>query len=152
MALKIDITDDKGVKTRYHKIKSFEYQGESLNVKLTSYVNQATRDAEKLAKEMNVQAREYDERTDELRAELDSVSKQLTPDGKGEPEVVARAIELSNEVNERVSNPSRPTYQSETDKYYTETAVELEYFEPLSIDAIYTKIAEKSQYSGAEKI
>lgn len=152
MALKLDITDDKGVKTRYHKIKSLEYDGEELKIRLVSYVNQAVRDAEKLAKETTKQAFEYDKRTEEIRKELDTLSSQLTPDGKGEPEVVARAVELSNEVNERVTNPDRPQYQEATEKSYNETEIKMEYFEPLTLEAIYDKLATGDKYANAEKI
>lgn len=152
MALKLDITDEKGVKTRYHKIKSFEYDGKELTVKLTSYVNQAVRDAEKNEKETFENAVEYDKRTDELRKELDTLSKQLTPEGKGEPEIVAKAVELSNEVNERVTNPDRPQYLELKDKSYNETEIKMEYFEPLTLEAIYDKLSTGDKYANAEKI
>lgn len=152
MALKIDITDEKGVKTRYHKIKSFTYDGDLLKITLASYVNQGTRDAEKSAVDGNSLARQYDTTTEELRAELDSLSAQLQPSGEGEPDVIAKIQELSQQVNDRVLNPDRPNYATVTDKYYDTYDVDLHYFEPLSLEAIYAKLSLEGRYSGAETI
>jgi len=152
MALRIDITDDKGVTTQYHKIKSFEYDGKELTVKLASYVTKAMRDAEKAVIDTNNLALQYDENVETLRTELDTLSSQLTPEGKGEPEVVARAIELTDEVNTLVLNTERPIYAPETDKYYTETEIKIEYFEPLTLEAIYDKIATDERYATTKKI
>ena len=152
MALKIDITDEKGVKTRYHKIKKFEYKDGVLLVKMSSYVNQATRDAEKEAVEINRQALQYDRTTDELRDELDQLGSQITPNGEGDEDIINRVKELSNEVNERVTNPNRPQYVDLVDKAYGETDVELPYFEPLTFDGIYAKLSTGGRYTGAESV
>lgn len=152
MALKIDITDEKGVKVRYHKIKSFKYADGNLKITLASYVNQATRDAEKIASDSNVLAEQYDATTDQIRAELDSYSAQLTPNGEGDPEVIAKIQELSQQVNDRVANPDRPTYTQVADKYYDTYDTELPYFEPLSLENIYAKLSVEGRYAGAESI
>lgn len=152
MALKIDITDEKGVKTRYHKIKSFEYKDGYLKVTITSYVNQTTRDAERSAIEENKQAEIYDNNVEQLRAELDHLSAQLSPNGEGDADVITRVKELSQQVNDLVSNPDRPTYQPPTDKYYSEQEVNLPYFEPLTLDGIYQVLASEGRYGGAESI
>ena len=152
MALRIDITDDKGVTTQYHKIKSFEYDGKELTVKLASYVTKAMRDAEKAVIDQNKLALEYDTNIETLRTELDSLSSQLTPEGKGEPEVVARAVELTEEVNSLVLTTERPVYQDELEKYCAETEIKIEYFEPLTLEGIYDKIATDERYATAQKI
>lgn len=152
MALKIDITDDKGVKTRYHRIKSFRYSPDELIVTLASYVNQSTRDAEKEAIDGNRLAEQYDATTEELRNELDNLSSQLSPNGEGDPEVIARIKELSTEVNERVTNTNRPQYSQVVDKSYDTYDVNLPYFEPLTLDGIYAKLAVEGRYTGAESI
>lgn len=153
MALKIEITDEKGVKTRYHKIRGFIYNGDVLTVRLISYVNQTIRDAEKDKTENNAQAIAYDKNLDAKRRELDELSKQVSPSGEGEDDVIARIKELSAEVNDLASNPNRPQYQSLFNNFYDEVELDIAYFEPLSLEAIYKKLAqETNRYKGAESI
>ena len=152
MALKIDITDGKGVKTRYHKIKSFTYEDGVVTVTMTSYVNQTTRDAEKKAKESAAAAEKYDQDTEALRRELDQLSAQLQPNGEGDPEVAARIKELSGQVNERVSNPNRPQYLPPVENEYDEQEVKLAWFEPMTMDALYQALTTLERYAGAEAI
>lgn len=152
MALKIDITDDKGVKTRYHKIKSFTYEDGKITVKLASYVNQSTRDAEKNAVDGNALASQFDATTEQIRNELDQLSSQLSPNGEGDKDVIARIKELSEEVNTRVADPNRPRYTQVVDRFYDEAEVELAYFEPLTLEGIYAKLSTEGRYTGAESI
>lgn len=152
MALKVDITDDKGVKTRYHRIEAFTYRDGKLKVSVRGYVNQTTRDAEKLAVESNQQALQYDMDTEDMRNQLDNLSAQLQPNGEGDPEVIAQIQELSAQVNERVSNQARPLYSQVVDKYYDESEVELDWFEPLTMESLYAALAQTERYLGAESI
>ena len=47
MALKIDTTDSKGVKTNYHRIVGINIVSESVSISVASYVSKEYRDAEK---------------------------------------------------------------------------------------------------------
>lgn len=152
MALKIDITDEKGVKTRYHKIKTFTFNGTNLTVQLSSYVNQAVRDAEKQAVDNNKLAEQYDNDTNDLRAELDRLSAQIQSTDDPDPAVVDRAKELSDTLASRATAQDRPVYATVTDRHYSEITVEVDYFEPLTIDGIYAKLATEGRYAGAESI
>lgn len=152
MALKIELTDEKGVKVRYLKIHEYKGNSEKITVTLRSYVNQATRDAESQAVEQNRLASEYDANLDKLRSELDSLSSQLQPNGEGDEEVRARIAELTKEVNSLTLDADRPSYVEEQDRYYSEQEVELDYFEPISLSALYKAISELPEYAGAEQV
>lgn len=149
MALKIDITDEKGVKASYHKIRGFDYKDGVLTVVLRSYVNEATRDSEKQILDGNIAFHAYNQATEDMKAELDTKSAQLA---NGDESVRERVIELSNEVNERVFSATQPQWQDPRDRYYTQSDVVLPYVEPLSVASLYTQLASDGKYSGAESI
>jgi len=46
MAIQKDLTDDKGVKTRYHKIAEFVCTADTITILIRRYVNQTLRKAE----------------------------------------------------------------------------------------------------------
>lgn len=146
MALALDITDNKGVKTRYHAIRSFEYKDGRLSVKLYSYVNQATRDSEKIASSQNAQAQAYEDNLQALRSELDSLI------GKTDEESVARVSELSEQINTLTLDPERPNFVEVVDTHYAEDEVKLDYFEPITTEALYNKISASGRYSGATSV
>jgi hypothetical protein len=152
MALQVDITDEKGVKTRYHKIRSILFDTDNIVVTMRSYVNQATRDAEKKAVEGNALATKYDNEINDLRAQLDELSAQLQPNGEGDPAVIEQIKELSQQLNDKVSAPDRPQYYQIIDKYYNESTIELPIIDPVTLDALYVKLASVGQYNGAVSV
>lgn len=151
MALKLDITDAKGVKTRYHKIKSFEVREGKVIVTMSSYVNQTMRDYEKNANENNVAYETYRQETEALQNEVDTKSNQLASDQENE-ELRNEVVELSNQLNERLMNPDKPVWVTPEDKYYADEKVELDFFEPITFESIYTKLLEDGKYVGSESV
>lgn len=152
MALKLDITDEKGVKVRYHAIRSFKYTPEkTLEVSLYSYVNQATRDTEKNIVEQNAAAVAYDNNLNQLRAELTKASDEIIAD-ENNADARDRAIKLTDQVNELTLSPDRPYVTEVTDTHYTEDVILLPYIEPLTLDSLYTLLASDGKYKGAESI
>lgn len=150
MALKLDITDEKGVKTRYHAVKSYQLKDSQLEVTVKSWVNLETRDAERLGEANNADAKAYDAETETLRQELDALSAQLA---NGDDSVQDRVVELSNQVNERTLNNERPTYLKVVDRHYTENTTVMDYFEPITLEAIYNRLtAEGAKFYGAETV
>lgn len=149
MALKKEITDNRGVKTRYHSIVSFVCNKKVIVLRVYSYVNQVMRDSEKAVDTQNQKALEYDEATDALRAELDSQSAKLVA---GDESVRKRIVELTDEVNERTLNPDRPQQANYEAKHYSEMEIVIDYFEPITMEGLYDKLAETTQYGGSEKV
>lgn len=152
MALQIDITDIKGVKTRYHRVRSITLAGDTIEIKMRGYVNQATRDAEKNALKNNEASDAYDRETEQIRQQLDALSAQLQPNGEGDPAVIEQIKELSQQVNDRTSNTARPQWTPVVDRYYDETDITLPVFEPLTLDGIYQRLAAAGKYAGASNI
>lgn len=151
MALKLDITDSKGVKTRYHKVKSFEVKDGKVIVTVSGYVNQAMRDYEKNATENNDTVEAYRQETERLQELVDAKSAELA-NNQDNQELHDEVVRLSNDLNARHLNPDKPVFMTPEDKYYTTEQVEINYFEPLSYEGIYGKLLELPKYSGAEKI
>lgn len=149
MALKKDITDSKGVKARYHRIRSFNYEDGKLTIVLVSYVNQTTRDAEKTTLDGNVLATNYDADTEQLRKQLQPLIDAVQ---SGDEDKRDELKELSNQINEREFSQDRPTHSPVVDTAYSIDEVVLDYFEPLSLEGIYTKLTEGERYAGAETI
>lgn len=138
MALKIDITDEKGVKTRYHKITRVEFDSTSVYVTLIGFVNATLRDAEKANQDI---AESYQAYQDELDTLKDQVS--TTPEGVEKDELRTKL------ADKLASAPARPELVKLN---YNERSVTLPYFEPLSISSVYGKLAETGEYAGAENI
>lgn len=137
MALAIDITDEKGVKTRYHAIKGFSCDGEVITAKLRSYVNKETRDAEQHTLENNQRVVEYERGIEERIAKLDALTAQQE-DERDEAEIQR----LAEEINTLKLAEDKPTYQQVIDRYYSEQEVQVPYFEPFTVGALYAKITE----------
>ena len=155
MALKIDITDGRGVKTRYSAIRSFLYERGKLKVTLYGYVNQATRDAEKQLEQAVIDAEAYDLETQRLADELDVLAPKQHDPTLTEQELEALRVEvaeLTKQVNDRKLNPDRPRVEQIPDTHYSEHVIEIDYFEPLSLSGIYDRLVETDRYSGAEKV
>lgn len=144
MALKKDITDEKGVKTRYYRIKGIELEGGKIRVKLHSYVNQTTRDSEKNAIEQNAKAQAYQDSLNAIRAELDSLVGNSDEDD--------RVRELTDQVNAMESNPDRPAFTTIVDTHYGEDEVVIDNVETLSLEAIYEKLIADGKYAGSESV
>lgn len=144
MAIKLDITDDRGVVTNYHTIKSFAYEDGKLSVKLNSYVDESMRDKEKDTKKQNIDAEKYDEKIQKVQKQLD---KHVGVDSD-----VARkkAVELTKKLNDMTLGDDRPKYSKERDLYCATNDIELEYFEPITLEAIYNKLNEQEIFSGSQ--
>lgn len=144
MALKLELTDNKGVKTRYYRIKSMEIEGGKIRVRLFGYVNQATRDAEKVALEKNALADAYDNNLYTLRQELNG--------SLGNEDETERIAELSSQINDLEFATDRPTRSELADTHYSEDDVVVDYFEPLTTEGVYQKVAQTDKYAGAESV
>lgn len=145
MGLALDITDTKGIKTRYHIIKSFEWQDCTLKIKLFSYVNQATRDAEKKAVEQNNRVKAWAEELNKKQAELDALV--------GNPDEAEKIALLADEINKMKLDENRPQPVEEVDRHYTEDEITLDYCgTPITLDLLYQKLAETGKYKGAKSI
>ena len=144
MALKLDITDSKGVKTRYHRICSVEFNASTIIVKLHSYVNQATRDSEKNAVDQNAKVRAYEDKINALRLEFDGLI--------GNEDETERTVELSNQINELELDPARPQYSPVVDTHYSEDEVTLPALENFTLDAVYALLTADGRYKDAEAV
>lgn len=152
MALKIDITDGKGVKTRYHVIRSFKYeQDNGISIEVYGYVNQATRDAEKKAVLQNENARAYDLNLDSIRQQLDEASKTYQLDQEN-IEARDKAVELTENINSLALDPNRPTFVLTPETHYSVETIGIPYFEPITLEGLYSKLATEGKYVGAESI
>lgn len=148
MALIKDITDSKGIKTSYHKIQSFTYEDGKLVVRVASYASKGMREAEQAVEEQIQDYNDYEKETDVTRTELDKlVSKQI----EGKKVDVEEVKRLTGIVNERSFAEERPQLVEPIQTSYDIAEVELEYFEPLTLEAIYTKLSEIERYSGSNK-
>jgi hypothetical protein len=144
MALKLEVTDNKGVKARYHRVRSLEFGGGKIKVTLFGYVNQATRDSEKNALDGNAKARAYEDNLASLRAELNDII--------GNTEQEERVVELTNQINELELATDKPKFTEVVDTHYSEDEVEIDYLEAMTLEGVYTKLAESGKYGGAERI
>lgn len=132
MAIQKDITDIKGVKTRYHILREFQTDTREITAKIRSYTTKATRDAEKAVEANNTKFFAYEEKISQLQAELDKII--------GDETQTEKIAQLSEELNALSLSEKRPVFQDFQETHYAEREVRLDYFEPLSIDAIYDKI------------
>jgi len=144
MALKKDITDSKGVKARYHRIKTIDINVDTLTVRVFSYINQETRDAEKKALDGNAKAFEYDQNIQLLRNELTPLI--------GNPDEDERVKELSEQINELEYAEDRPVYAEVSDTHYDEATVEIDRPEVFTLDTIYAEVVKLGRYAGSESI
>ena len=148
MALQKDITDAKGVKTRYHAIKAFSCDEKEIKITIRSYTTKTTREAEKKAIENNILATNYEKQITDLTTELDNLL------GATEPEKLARIDFLTNEINRLSLAENRPRLVEVEDRFYSEMEIAIPYFEPISVELLYDKICEREGciFSGSVKI
>ena len=148
MALQKDITDSKGVKTRYHAIKNFACDGEKINIKIRSYTTKAVREAEKEAIDNNIATKKYNQKIADLSAELDGLV------GLTDEVSTARIVELTKEINRLSLAKDRPQYTETPERFYSEMEIAMPYFEPISLDLLYDKICQRENciFSGSTKI
>jgi len=149
MALKIDMTDEKGVKTRYHMVRSFTYDKTNIRVSMFSYVNQATRDSEKNIIESNLVAMEYEAELNTVKSQLQELIDKLTA---GDETVREEIAILTDRLNTMTLAEDKPVYKEPIDTHYSEVEITMPYLEPLSLEALYIKLTESGIYAGAELI
>ena len=145
MGLTLDITDARGVKTCYHIIKSFEWEDCKLKIKLFSYVNQDTRNAEKQAIEQNRLVKAWTDELAKMQAELDRLI--------GNEDAVERVAELTDLINQKQLDDNRPQPVEIVERHYSEDEVELEYCgSPITLESLYQKLASEGKYKGAKSM
>lgn len=144
MAIILDITDDRGVVTNYHSIESFRYEDGKLLVSIRSYVGEDMRKKEKKTHQTNLDAKKYDKQVEEVQDELDQYV------GIPDKNAQKRAIELTKKLNELSFNEERPQHTEEQKLFCATNEIELEYFEPLSLEAIYKKLMKENIFSDSK--
>ena len=103
MAIQKDITDNKGVKTRYHKLDKFVACDDSITANIKSYTNASVRDAEKQAINNNKRAIAYDAEIQRRNRLYDSqLHCQQTPASRPLPDLPGNAHNESR-PDERLS-------------------------------------------------
>lgn len=145
MAIAKQITDDRGIIARYHRIHRIEIEGGTIKIKLRTYVNQDLRDAEKNALESNASTQQF---YDELHALQEELDKLVLANSEHDHDETIK--ELSERVNKKSEN--MPVYQVVIDKYAAESDEEIAYFEPLSISGIYEKLLELPKYKDGKMV
>lgn len=139
MALKKDITDEKGVKTRYHKIVKLEVFATYIVVYLLGYVNASLRDAEKVDLERAEAYQLHELNLTKIKEAL--ADSTLSSDERSN---------LLTELNDAIVNT--PPAPDNLQLHYAETSTIIDYFEPLSIPLVYQKLTESGDYEGAEQV
>ena len=161
MAIQIDITDDKGVKTRYHKIQKYTYDAEktskadpnvktcdTMTITLRHYVNATLRDAQKNALAQNAKVDAYEKNEMDLQAQLMDLMTKNT-DGSLDAQVES----ISDKLNALFIDTNRPKRVDATDKFYYEDEIEIPFSEPISQATIYDYlISNVPSYKGGVKI
>ena len=139
MALKKTITNSKGITTRYHKIHAFETDRKIVTVTLRSFTSDAMRRRELDAEETNRQILQRHDDIEALQNQISTLMEQNEDESKT-PEIQ----ELTEQLNTKVLDTTVPEFIVLEDLNATENKVKLEYFEPLSLENLYTRLAESS--------
>ena len=146
MAIQKDITDNKGVKTRYHKLDKFVACDDSITANIKSYTNASVRDAEKQAIDNNKRAIAYDAEIQTLRNKLDKAQTENVDGAKDD-----FVAQLVDEINKKEFDTARPRLVEVVERHYSEKEFKISYFEPITQEAIYNKLMEDySEFEGGK--
>lgn len=135
MAIKKQITDNKGIITRYHKISGFEASTLGIRIHLLSFVNDSLRQEELAVEAENVEAAKHEEQVKNLQDQITALMEQ-NEDGSKNDEI----REISDKVNELALDPEAPKYTESVKLHASEVSVEIPYFEPITIESLYEAI------------
>lgn len=136
MALKKQITDEKGIITRYHKIQSFETDRRTIMIQIRSFVTDALRQKELQAEQQNTDADTAAAGIAILQAQISGLMEQNT-DGSKTDEIK----DLTEQLNTQATNQDAPRYVPVNQLHASELEVKLEYFEPISLASLYQALA-----------
>jgi hypothetical protein len=135
MAIYKSVRDNKGIKTLYHKIAEFKTDGETIVVKIHSFVNADFRDKEKRAVEETLAAIERQKEIDSRQEELTALMA-ANEDGSKTDEIKQK----TDELNDLVLDENPPLISTTGELHATELEIKLTYFEPLTLAGIYEAI------------
>lgn len=135
MAIYKAVRDSKGIKTLYHKINKFEADGKTITITVHSFVNADYRDREKTLGNKNIAAMERQSQIQDMQEQINALI-ELNVDESKTPEIQ----ELSEQINTLVLDPDAPVQQSVNDLHASELQIEVPYFEPLTMEALYGAI------------
>lgn len=135
MAIYKSVRNNQGIKTLYHKIKDFTANGDTIRVRVYSFVNADFRDKEKRAIALAEAAADRQSEINQRQSELQALMNQNT-DGSKTEEIKQKTAEL----NDLVLDTSDVTESVPGELHATESDITLQYFEPLTMEALYGAI------------
>ena len=135
MAIYKSVRNNQGVKTLYHKIKDFTANGDTVRIRIFSFVNSDFRDKEKRAIAMAELAADRQSEIIQRQSELQALMDQNTDDSKTE-EIKQKTAEL----NDLVLDNTDVTVAAPGELHATELDITVPYFEPLTMGALYGAI------------
>lgn len=135
MAIYKSIRNNKGIKTLYHKIAKFEADGSKITVAIKSFVNADYRDRERTTESNNIAAMSRQSEIEDLQNQMNALI-ELNVDESKTPEIQ----ELSEKINTIVLDPEAPALRQPGELHASELEIVVPYFEPLSMDALYSAI------------
>jgi hypothetical protein len=145
MAIAKQITNEKGVISRYHKIHKVEILGDKIKMTVRNYVNQDMRDAEKTAQKNNEKAQAQQLQIYELRQRLEELMAKNT-----EHDFDAEVKDVSEKINAAEANQLQ--FTPVVDKFAEEVEEEIAYFEPFTMAAAYGRLIELEKYKDGKEI
>lgn len=148
MAIFKEITDNKGITTRYHKIQQIQTDLRVMTVSVRSFVAADFRQQEQDREAQDEARAQREQEIEDLQNQITGLVEQNTDGSKTE-----EIRELSEQVNALVLADDIPQTTYTLGQHAAELEIQIPYFEPISLETLYQKLAStESPLSGGTEV